>query len=128
MSDRQYMFWWLYSAAICAVGFGRMLERLVIESGGFWSQFGPLIAAVVLAAGIIGWLDGRRLLNVWLWRILHLCLVFAQLLAVLYATYIGVFGIYLPAALVFALATFLLPASIALFRYAYRSRELWSRR
>ena len=118
-------FWWLYSAAICAAGFARLLERLAKESGGFWSQFGPLFGTVVVAAGILGWLHKRRILNVWFWRFVHLCLVVALLLAVIYAAYIGVFGLYLPAALVFFLALLPVPASIALFRYAYRSRDLW---
>lgn len=121
-------FWWIYAFVICAIGYGRMFERIIKDSGGFWSQFGPPIAAMVLAIGMLGWLHNRTLLNVWAWRGVHAFLVLGQLFAALLATYLAVFGVYAPATLILAFAAILIPASIALFRYSYRSAALWKLR
>jgi len=117
-------FWWIYSFVLCAIGYGRMFERIIKDSGGSWSQFGPPIAAMVLAIGMLGWLHNRTLLNVWAWRGAHAFLVLGQLLAALFVTYLAVFGVYAPATLILAFAAILIPASIALFRYSYRSATL----
>ena len=119
--------WWLYVAVVCAVGYGRMIERLAKDSGGFWSQFGPPIGATALAIGIFCWLGNQRLVNVWLWRGVHACVVLAQVLAVVFAAYLAGIGVIAAAALMALLAILLIPAYIAMYRYAYRSPGLWNR-
>lgn len=119
-------YWWLYIAVICAVGYGRMLERLIKGSGGFSSQFGPPIGAMILAIGLIFWLKNKSLLNVWVWRGVHICVVLVQSLAVVFAAYLARTGVYTPAASVLFLSVLLVPAHVALRQYSYRSPELWT--
>ena len=119
-------YWWLYIAVICAVGYGRMLERLIRGSGGFSSQFGPPIGAMILAIGLIFWLKNKSLLNVWVWRGVHTCVVFVQSLAVVFAAYLAGTGVHTPAALLLFFSVLLVPAHVALRQYSYRSPELWN--
>ncbi len=119
-------YWWLYIAVICAVGYGRMFERLVRDSGGFSSQFGPPIGAMILAVGLVCWLKNKAFLNVWVWRAVHVCVILVQVLAVVFAAYLAGIGVYAPAALILSISVLLIPAYIALSRYSYRSSELWN--
>ena len=111
---------------ICAIGYGRMFERIVRASRGFWSQFGPPLGAMILAIGLICWLYDRPLLNVWVWRGVLTCLVLGQLLAIVFAAYLVGMGIYVPAALMISISVVLIPAYIALHQYSYRSSEIWN--
>ena len=119
-------YWWLYIAVICAVGYGRMFERLAKDTGGFSSQFGPPIGAMILGLGLICWLKNTSFLNVWVWRGVHICLIVVQSLAVVFAAYLARTGVYAPAAQILSFSVLLIPASIALHQYSYRSSELWN--
>ena len=103
-----------------------MFERLVKGSGGFSSQFGPPIGAMILAIGLICWLKNKSLLNVWVWRGVHICVILVQSLAVAFAAFLAGTGVYAPAALMFSFSVLLIPAYIALGQYSYRSSELWT--
>ena len=118
--------WWLYIAVICAVGYGRMFERIVKGSGGFSSQFGPPIGAMILAIGLIFWLKNKSFLSVWVWRGVHACVILVQSLAVVFAAYLVGTGVYAPAAVMLSLSVLLIPAYIALREYSYRSSVLWN--
>ena len=118
-------YWWLYIAVLCAIGLGRMFERLVKDSGGLSSQFGPPIGVMILGLGMICWLKNTSFLNVWVWRGVHVCVILVQLLAVVFAAYLAGTGAYAPAALVLSFSVFLMPATNALYQYSYRSSNLW---
>lgn len=122
---RSKLFWWLYIIFILSVGYGRMIERLVKSSGGFWSQFGPAIGATILAIGLIYWLQSKRILNQWAWRGVLICLVLIQLSAIAFAVYLLATSVIGPAAMLTLAALSLVPANIALFQYACRSPDLW---
>ena len=47
------------------MGYGRMIERIANESGGFWSQFGAPIGATLVGVGIFCWLRRTAVLHVW---------------------------------------------------------------
>jgi hypothetical protein len=102
-----------------------MLERLIKDSGGVWSQFGPAIGTTILAIGVIFWINNKAFLNAWVWRVVHASLAFGQLLGVLFAVYLAGIGVYTAAGLVLSFSVLLIPAYFALYRYSYRSAELW---
>ena len=102
-----------------------MLERLIKDSGGFWSQFGPAIGTTILAIGVIFWINNKAFLNAWVWRVVHASLAFGQLLGVLFAVYLAGIGVYAAAGLALSFSVLLIPAYFALYRYSYRSAELW---
>lgn len=39
--QRRYLFWCLYVAMLVVAGYGRMIERILRESGGFWRSHAP---------------------------------------------------------------------------------------
>ena len=117
--------WYAYCGLVLLLGYGRMLERILLESGGPWSRYGPPLAATIVCAGIVAWLRDMPLAFNWFWRITHLLLI-AALLA------LGVYGgillsIRTTTGAVFLLVTAvaLLPAGVALYRYAWRSPATW---
>ena len=103
-----------------------MVERLVKDSGGFWSQFGPPIGAMILAVGLACWLKNKAVLNVWAWRAVHACVTLIQTLAFVFSAYLAGTGAYVPAALILSVCLILIPANIALRQYSYRSPALWN--
>ena len=117
--------WWVYVAIVCAFGYGRMIERLARESGGFWSQFGPPIGATLVCIGIFCWLTSTALLNVCLWRAVHACLGIAQVIGLVFSVYLAALSVYVSAGVVFLATLIFLPAFYALFQYSYRSQSLW---
>ena len=117
--------WWLYCAVLCSAAFGRMIERLLRDSGGFWSQFGPPIAATIVCVGIIAWLRNKGIFNVWAWRAIHLGLALAQIAGLAFASYLATNALYVPAGLILASCFILGPAFYALFLYSYRSPGIW---
>lgn len=120
-------FWWLYILFVCALGYGRMIERLVKSSGGFWSQFGPPIATTVLVIGLVCWIYDKRILSQYVWRGVLALLALAQLTAFVFAIYLLGAGVYLPAGLMLLISIALVPAGAALYRYSWNSPHLWIR-
>ena len=104
-----------------------MIERLVKSSGGFWSQFGPPIAATVLAIGLVCWVYDKRILSQYAWRGVLALLALAQLTAFVFAIYLLCTGVYLPAGLMLLVSIALVPAGVALYRYSWKSPHLWIR-
>lgn len=121
------LFWWLYIMFVVSVGYGRMIERLVKSSGGFWSQFGPPLGATILAIGLIYWLQSKPILHQWAWRSVLICLVLIQLSAIVFAVYLLGISVIGPAGLLILAAFTLVPANVALYQYAYNSPDLWTK-
>jgi len=111
---------------LCALGYGRMMERLAKESGGFWSQFGPPLGVTIISIGIVRWQRRRPLVSVWFWRVLAFFIGVVLLLGIVFSTYLIAIAVYLPGALLFATCMALYPALHALIHYSYRSPSLWA--
>jgi len=118
--------WWTYIVILCALGYGRMMERLAKESGGFWSQFGPPLGVTIISIGIVRWQRRRPLVSVWFWRVLAFFIGVVLLLGIVFSTYLIAIAVYLPGALLFATCMALSPALYALIHYSYRSPSLWA--
>jgi len=121
--------WWLYSVALIAIGCGRMVERMMHDAGGPPSRFGPVLGALVLAVGVVGYAHRRPLGARWIWSgVLALsCLATAGLLWLEYMEF-QTGAPYRVHALLVGAAAFLIPAQIALHQYVFRRPEIWRRR
>jgi hypothetical protein len=122
--------WWLYAATTLALGYGQMIRKIVSDTGGIPSRYGPPVVATIVTAGVIAWLVRRPLLRQWVWK-----LVFGVLVV---ASGVGLgFGLYLllvlsldswSVVLLISGAVYLVPAEIQLYRYAFGTGVPWRSR
>lgn len=124
---RHEWIWWLYMALLVAAGYGRMIERVAKDSGGFWSQCGPPIGATIVCIAIFAWLKNKAVAHVWLWRALQFCIGLAQSAAIVFAAYLAANSNYTPAIQLLAISLMLVPALYVLQICSYRSPDIWSR-
>ena len=117
--------WYAYCVLLLLLGYGRLLERILIESGGVWSRYGPPLAATIVCAGIVAWLRDKPLAFRWLWRIAHLLLIAALLALGIYGGILLSIRTTTGAVSLLVTAIALLPAGVALYRYAWKSPATW---
>jgi hypothetical protein len=121
------MLWSLYTLGVLAPGFGRTVERIMRDSGGLPSRYGPMLGAVVVAVGVVGYLSSRPVGRAWVWKgVFALSAVGAAgllgLEVILLQSYDAPWRIH---AMTLAGAVLLAPAVNALYRYAFRSPAIW---
>jgi|GEM_PF-6056041 len=120
--------WALYLVAVFTIGFGRTIEKIVRDSGGFWSRYGPALGAFVAALGVAGWLIGKPIG----WRVLWAAIFGLSVLAavgMLALEELLVTGWDAPLrihGLVLAGVLLLVPTQWALWRYSFRSPQVWA--
>jgi hypothetical protein len=103
-------------------GAARLVERLLKDSGGFSSQYLPLILSVIFSLGIYGSINQKPLFKLWFWKSFYwLSLILSMAMAV-FAVYLIVTGKSLqwPAA-IFLAVMFILPAQIKIRIYTFKS-------
>ena len=57
MTPTRSAIWSLYILSVLALGIGRTAEKIVKDSGGLLSRYGPLLGAMVIAVGIVGYIS-----------------------------------------------------------------------
>jgi len=121
--------WWAYVLCVLTLGIGRTTEKIMRDSGGFQSRYGPAIGAIVVAVGVIGYLIHKPIISKWIWRIVLVLTVLAMfgLIALEIITATAAHAPLRIHALIIAGVVLLIPAQAALYRYAIRSPELWER-
>ena len=116
----------MYISIFMIIGYARMFERLVIDSGGFWSQFGPPIGATIISVGIFCWLRNTATINIWFWKIVHAVIGLVLVVSLAFSFYLAATSGYAVAGRVFIIALILAPAFYGLFQFSYRSSKVWS--
>ena len=109
------------------MGYGRMIERIAKESGGFWSQFGAPIGAILVGVGIFCWLRRTAALHVWFWRTAHAIIGLTLVVSLAISLYLAFGSAFISAGKVFMVTFILVPGFYALFQYSYRSSDVWSK-
>jgi len=121
------MLWGTYVVLILALGVGRTIEKILADSGGLLSRYGPAAGAVVVAIGVAGYALSRRIGWRWMWQgvfVLTLlgCAGLLALEFIVITTDDAPWRIHL---MILAGAVLLVPAQFALFRYAFRQPDIW---
>lgn len=122
--------WLLYMGLLLVLGLGRMVQKLITESGGFGSRYGPVLAAVLIIIGVFGAVFQRPIARQWFWKGVFWLLgivsvgLFAMVVYLLFAVGSGSFNV---AGLLVGILVVLMPAQWQLFVYTYRSSSLWNR-
>ena len=128
-SDAMKYVWNIYIITLLSLGVVRMIERILKDSGGFSSQYLPLLLIAILSLGVYGSINNKPLLKSWFWQCfywLSIVISFSLTTFALYlATFVGVSA--LPWFLVLIFITLLLiPAQIKINEYGFKSPEVWS--
>jgi len=124
---RTNILWWLYVVTTLGLGYGQMIRKIMSDTGGIASRFGPPAAATIVAVGIAAMLYRQPLLRRWLWKGVFSLLVVASVGAVFLGAYLllieGVTSWNV--ALLFGLAIYAVPCEIQLHRYAFGTTIPW---
>ena len=118
----------LYVSLLLLSGAAQLVHKALTETGGFSSRYLPLIVAVVLATGFIGHIRQRPLLKAWCWKVVFGVSVLASACIVaglLYFILTAAGSMYLVAGIAFFVLVLVIPAQVAIYRYAYKSRGVW---
>ena len=122
--------WSIYVGLLLVLGLGRMVQKIITETGGFGSRYGPVILAIIIALGVLGYVFQRPIARNWVWKVVFWLLVIAGVGMLVLAVYLLLSvgrGSYDVAGLLLGLLVVLLPGQWQLFGYAYRSSPLWGR-
>jgi len=121
--------WCAYAAAVVALGMGRTIEKVLDDSGGIQSRYGPAAGAIVVGIGVIGYAIRVPIGWAWIWRVIFV-------LAILGCVGLLALGVHILLtsdaplrihAMILGGAVLLVPAQIGLLRYAFQSPETWRR-
>ena len=127
MTPARRTLWSLYTLGVLALGFGRTVEKIMRDSGGLPSRYGPVLGAVGVAIGVVGYLSSRPIGRAWVWKGIFVLSAVGTagllgLEVILLRSYDAPWRIH---AMTLAGAVLLAPAVIALYRYAFRSPAIW---
>lgn len=127
MTPTRRAFWSLYLLSVLGLGFARTAEKVVQDSGGLLSRYGPMLGAIVIAVGVVAYLSSRPVGRAWVWK--TICMLTVVGVAALLALELILLRLHTaPArlhAMTLAAAVLLAPAIAALHRYAFRSQDIW---
>ena len=121
--------WSIYAGLLLVLGFGRMVQKIITDTGGIGSRYGPVLVAMIIALGVLGYVFQRPIARNWVWKGVFWLLAIASVgmggVAVYLLFSVGP-GSYNVVGLLMGLLVVLLPGQWQLFGYAYRSSSLWS--
>ncbi|MCV6624880.1 MAG: hypothetical protein OIF38_02215 [Cellvibrionaceae bacterium] len=120
--------WYLYIALLLSLGVGRMVERILAQSGGFSSRYLPIIFMLTISVGVYGYINNKPILASWFWKVIFGLTCVLSLSALVYAVVIGLYvggDVMIWAGLLLLVAVLLIPAMISLQKYSSGDREYW---
>jgi hypothetical protein len=118
--------WHFYIFIIVAFGVARLVERLLKDSGGFSSQFLPLILSVIFSLGVYGSISQKPLFKLWFWKSFYWFSLMLSISFAVFATYLFVVGntFHWPVVIVLAVI-YIIPAQVKIRTYAFKSKVCW---
>jgi len=122
-------FWCAYALVALALGVGRTIEKIIDDSGGLLSRYGPALGATLVAVGVLGYAFRAPIGRAWIWKMVFVlailgCLGLVALELITLLTGDAPLRIH---AMIVGGAALLVPAQIALHRYAFRRPLIWRR-
>ncbi|PCH61955.1 MAG: hypothetical protein COC19_03675 [SAR86 cluster bacterium] len=118
--------WHFYIFLFLAFGVARLVERLLKDSGGFSSQYSPLIVSVIFSLGVYGSINQKPLFKLWFWKSFYWLSLILSVSLLVFATYLLVVVSSLQWPVVIVLAViFIIPAQVKIRIYAFKSQLCW---
>ncbi|GGF80362.1 hypothetical protein [Alteromonas lipolytica] len=120
---------WMYLGLLFVPALFHLWSKIAADSGGLASRYAPLLATVLLAGIVIGWVNQKTWLRRGFWRFSFWLLAVLLALVVIYcliSLMSGTGGVWLVWLLLGVIV--MLPAMWCLWRYSARSNSCWERR
>ena len=119
--------WLLYVLLLLTLGVGQTARKLVTDTGGVLSQFGPLVLSLVVVLGLVAACLNKPVLRCWVWQSVSWVLIAGAVGLVVFALYLVVSGApWVIVALPVMSVLLLMPALQKLFVYAFKSPRVWA--
>lgn len=122
--------WFVYIGFLVTAGAARLVERIMMESGGFASRYLPLLLTITFACGIYQCIQNKAVLSRWVWAIVYGLSIVSATSAFLFSLYlallvgnVSMFGIVI----LFMTSLALLPAVFKLKRYSAKTNPIWKK-
>ena len=104
----------------------RLVERLLKDSGGFASQYLPLILSVIFSLGVDDSINQKPLLKLWFWKSFYwLSLIMSMSLVTLAAYLLVVGSSLLWSAFIVLAVTYIITAQVKIRIYVFKSKACW---
>ena len=118
--------WHFYILLLLAFGVQRLVERLLKDSGGFASQYLPLILSVIFSLGVDDSINQKPLLKLWFWKSFYwLSLIMSMSLVTLAAYLLVVGSSLLWSAFIVLAVTYIITAQVKIRIYVFKSKACW---
>ncbi|TKB57594.1 hypothetical protein [Ferrimonas aestuarii] len=119
--------WFIYIFILLSCGMGRMIERIVVDSGGFASRYLPLVVMMVVSSGIYGSVNNRPIFKRGFWLVISFFLMTTAFIGLVFCCYLVFAGVAnaKSAALIMSLSVLLLPAILKIKKYCSKSNPIW---
>lgn len=118
---------WLYSVILFLPASVRLAEKIISETGGIASRYGPLLAMALLAVGFIASEHNKPVFNRIVWRGSFWLLAVLSGLAGLYGIILLVFSGSITAGLgLLIMALIPVPALRSVYRYSAATSPVWA--
>lgn len=117
--------WFVYIGLLLLLSFERMAQKIITETGGFGSRYGPVMVAAIIAVGVLGYVFQKPIARRWVWKAVFWLLAIASVGLFALGVYLLFTGSYQPAGLTLGILLLLLPGQWQVFGYAYRSSPVW---
>ncbi|MEW6997448.1 hypothetical protein AADZ86_07075 [Colwelliaceae bacterium BS250] len=118
--------WHFYIFLFWVFGAARLVDRLLKDSGGFSSQYLPLILSVIFSLGVYGSINQKPLFKLWFWKSFYWFSLILSISLAVFATYLFVVGNSLQwSVIIFLAVIYIIPAQIEIRKYAFKSSACW---
>lgn len=130
MKHRNYLYiCWLYLGLLLFLAVVRLMQKIIVDTGGFASRYFPLIITIIIVVGVIGYTLQKPILKRWFWMTYFWLISFTTAAIAFFSFYvIVVYGAKSKLGLgMLSVALILLPALSLLYKYAFKSQVLWQK-
>ena len=118
--------WYFYIFLFLAFGVARLVDRLIKDSGGFSSQYLPLIISIIFSVGVYGAINQQPLFKLWFWKSFYWFSLLLSMALFMFAAYVlMVSHSILWSVAIFLTAIFIIPAQVKIRMYYFKSKGCW---
>ncbi|MCH2056579.1 MAG: hypothetical protein MK214_08230 [Thalassotalea sp.] len=122
--------WFIYIGLLVTAGATRLVERIMMESGGFASRYLPLLLTITFAFGIYQCLQNKAVLSRWVWVFVYGLSIASAAGAFLFSLFLAfaVGSVSLVGIVILLITSLaLLPAVYKLKGYAAKDNPIWKK-
>ena len=120
--------WYLYIFTLLSLGIARTAERILRDSGGFASQYLPLVLTLIFSIGVYACTNSKPLFKRWFWKSFYWFSIVLSISLLGFVVYLGLAGgsnSLSWSAILILVFLFLIPAQVKIKEYSFKSPQIW---